>query len=320
MSRYFLGVDGGQSSTVALIGDEACRVVGMGRAGPSNHVEAGDGRAKFIKAVGECLEAACTRAELDPSRIAFASACLGFSGGPADKEALVSEILRSERTLVTDDARIALSGALAGEPGIIVIAGTGSIAFGRNAAGESARAGGWGYIYGDEGGAFYIVKQALRAALRLEEGWGFGASSVLRSSLLDATGAGSANELMHRLYTTEFSRSRTAELAKLVDAAAAAAGDAVATEILQDAADQLEILASTVRSQLFETEDEVRVAYQGGVFSSHLLLESFRELVEGAAPNRVLAPVYGPAAGALLEAYRAVGISLKLSDVPPEKT
>jgi glucosamine kinase len=319
MSRYFLGVDGGQSSTVALIGDETGRVLSLGRAGPCNHVQAGDGRAKFIHAIGECLGSASARAGIKPGAVGFESACLGFSGGPADKEALVPEVVRSERTLVTDDALIALSGALAGEPGVIVIAGTGSIAFGRNASGETARAGGWGYVFGDEGSAFHIVRQALRAALRSEEGWGFGASSALRSSLLDATGAGSAHELMHRFYTTELSRSRIAEFAKLVDAAAVA-GEPIAAEILQDAADQLDILAGVVRSQLFETGDEVRVAYQGGLFSSHLLLESFRELVEGAAPNRVVAPVYGPAAGALLEAYRAAGIRCTLSNVPLEKS
>jgi len=318
MSRYFLGVDGGQSSTVALIGDESGRVLGLGRAGPSNHVEAGDGRDKFIGALRECLSNACAEAGLDFERIVFASACLGFSGGPADKAALVSEAIRSERTLVTDDALVALSGALAGEPGIIVIAGTGSISFGRNGAGETARAGGWGYIYGDEGSAFWIVRQALRAALRFEEGWDYAASERLRNSLLKATGAKSANELMHRFYTSEFPRSRVAGLAKLVDAAAVA-GDHVACVVMADAAEELKTLAGVVRGRLFETEDEVRVAYLGGVFASDLLLADFRELVEGAALNQVVAPLCGPAAGALLEAYRAAGVPCKLSDVPLEK-
>jgi N-acetylglucosamine kinase-like BadF-type ATPase len=316
MSRYFLGVDGGQSSTVALIGDETGRVVGMGRAGPCNHVQAGDGRAKFIHAISECLESACARAGIEPGAAGFASACLGFSGGPADKEALVCEVVRSERTLVTDDALIALSGALAGEPGVIVIAGTGSIAFARNASGETARAGGWGYIFGDEGSAFHVVRQALRAALRFEEGWG--PATSLRAGLLDATGAGDANDLMHRWYTPEFSRSQIAGFAKLVDSAAGA-GDAVAIQIIRDAAEQLNILAAAVRSRLFDAEGAVLVVYQGGLFGSRLLFERFRELVERHASNQLAAPVYGPAAGALLEAYRAAGIRCTLSNVPLEK-
>jgi len=110
--------------------------------------------------------------------------------------------------MVTSDAFIALSGATAGGPGLVAIAGTGSIAFGRNAAGRTARAGGWGYLFGDEGGAFSIVRQALRAALRHEEGWG--APTELRPALLEATGAASANDLLHRLYTAEFTRQRIA--------------------------------------------------------------------------------------------------------------
>ncbi len=154
--KYFLGVDGGQSSTTAVIGDELGRVIGIGRGGPSNHVGAAEGRAKFVKAIEECVTAACVKGGVDRANIRFASACLGFSGGPADKESIINEILSSERTLVTHDGLIALSGATAGEPGLIAIAGTGSFAFGRNAAGETARAGGWGYLFGDEGGGLRL--------------------------------------------------------------------------------------------------------------------------------------------------------------------
>ena len=88
-----------------------------------------------------------------------------MSGGPDDKAGLLAELIGAERLVVTHDARIAWAGATEGEPGLVVIAGTGSIAYGENAQGESARAGGWGYIYGDEGGGFDIARQALRATL-----------------------------------------------------------------------------------------------------------------------------------------------------------
>ena len=95
-----------------------------------------------------------------------------MSGGPEDKAAPIEKGGgRLDEWLVTHDGLIALSGALGGEDGIVAIAGTGSMAFGRRGK-RSMRAGGWGYIYGDEGGAFWIVKQALRAVLRYEEGWG----------------------------------------------------------------------------------------------------------------------------------------------------
>ncbi len=313
MPDYFFGVDGGQSSTYALIGDASGRVLGAGRGGPSNHVEAAEGRAKFTGAIQSCLAAACADAGLDPGSIRFASACLGFSGGPADKEAILREILPSDRTLVTHDALIALSGATAGEPGVITIAGTGSIAFGRNASGKTARAGGWGYVFGDEGGAFHIVRQALRAALRFEEGWGEPTS--LRRVFLDATGASGVNEAQHRFYTPEFPRPRIASFAKLVDQAAEN-GDTLAREILNEAARDLAAIAGAVRGQLFAKGERVRVAYIGGVFRSRTVLEKFIALVgEGAGP-----PIHGPAAGALLEAYRAAGVRCTLSNVPTEKT
>ena len=311
MPEYFLGVDGGQSSTYALIGDRTGRVLGWGRSGPSNHVAESEGRAKFTSAILGCLSAACAEAGLDTASIRFAACCLGFSGGPADKEGILREILASDRTLVTHDALIALSGATAGEPGLITIAGTGSIAFGRNAGGKTARAGGWGYIFGDEGGGFYIARQALRAALRFEEGWS--APTSLRSLLLAATGASDANELLHRFYTPEFSRPRIAGFAKLVDEAAEN-GDGIAREILVDAAEKLAALAGAVRKQLFNEVEPVRLAYIGGVFRSRVVLEHFRELT-AATP-----PIYGPAAGALLEAYRSAGVECTLTNVPVEKT
>ncbi len=304
MTQYFLGVDGGQSKTTAVIGDENGRVLGIGRGGPSNHAGAPEGRAKFIDAIGKSIGAACSEAGLDAATVRFVSACLGLSGGPADKQAILGQILAADRMLVTDDATIALSGALAGEPGIVVIAGTGSIAFGRNAQGRTARAGGWGYLFGDEGGGFWIARQALRAALRWEEGWG--SPTALRAMLLDSTGARNMNDLMHRCYTPEFPRPRIAALSVLVNHAAER-GDPMAQEILSEAARELALLARGVRSQLFEPQGSAQCAYIGGVFESRTLRALFRESLEGEPGWVVTPPVHDPAIGALLEAYRAAG-------------
>ena len=311
--RLFLGVDGGQTSTTALIGEETGRVLGAGVGGPCNHVGAAGGREKFTRAIKESVGEACRRASLDPASVRFEAACLGFSGGPEDKRELLRELLRTERLIVTTDALIALSGATAGEPGIITIAGTGSIAYGRDASGRTARAGGWGYVFGDEGGAFDIVRQALRAALRFEEGWG--PATTLHSALLAATGASSANDLLHRFYTTEFPRPRIASYARLVDAEAAK-GDAAAADILRNAAKELAAITMAVHTRLFQPGERVRAAYIGGVFRSAILLDAYRGLLE----MEVAPPAYGPAAGALIEAYRAAGLSAPLSNLPEFKT
>src|ERR1017187_6342960 len=130
--RLFLGVDGGQSGTTALIGDEAGRVLGAGSGGPCNHAEAAEGRQKLLRAVGDSVAAACAQAGLDaragrpphapagagcPSPAAttkkagldaravrFAAACFGMSGGPEDKQAILQQILPADVVVVTDDA------------------------------------------------------------------------------------------------------------------------------------------------------------------------------------------------------------------------
>src|ERR1035437_8116750 len=107
MPQYFLGVDGGQSSTTALIGDESGRVLGVGRGGPCNHVTGKEARTKFTSAVGGCVAQARQAAGLAES-VEYVTACYGFSGGPTDKDALVAEMFRAGKRLVTHDAYIAL--------------------------------------------------------------------------------------------------------------------------------------------------------------------------------------------------------------------
>jgi N-acetylglucosamine kinase-like BadF-type ATPase len=328
----FLGVDGGQTSTTALIGDESGRVLGLGRAGPCNHARAAEGRAKFVRALEGSVRDALDHAGIAaPIRdVHFEAACMGLSGGPEDKDALAREIVTATHYLITHDAAIALTGATGGV-GVVIIAGTGSIAFGRNAEGRTARAGGWGYAFGDEGSAFDLVRQALRAVLRFEEGWG--SPTALRAALLDSTGAADADDLLHRFYSDGYPRARIASLAKIVDEVAAA-GDAVAREILHAAAQSLAMLASAVRERLFNAHEgvrlvnahegvrlvgarvDVRVSYVGGVFRSAILLERMRALLELEEGNRVAAPERSPAAGALIEAYRLAGMDCRLTQIP----
>lgn len=315
MSAYFLGVDGGQSSTTALVGDESGRVLGSGRGGPCNHVSGPEARTRFTTAIGGCVAEALQVAGLEES-IEWETACFGFSGGPQDKDALIAEMFRIRKRVVTNDAVIALSGAHGGAPGIITIAGTGSISFGRNAAGKLGRSGGWGYVFGDEGGGFDLTRQALRAALRMEESWG--PPTTLRARLLEATAAVSANELLHKFYTPEFTRPRIAGLSHLVEQAASD-GDEVAADILREAAQQLAGITLATRTQLFTREESTVVCAIGGAFKSERLLAEFRRRVESTLTTRLEPAQYGPAAGALLEAYRAAGLSVTLSNVPAEK-
>jgi N-acetylglucosamine kinase-like BadF-type ATPase len=233
---------------------------------------------------------------------------MGMSGGPDDKAALVAELIDAERLVVTHDAKIAWAGAMEGAPGLIVIAGTGSIAYGENARGESGRAGGWGYIYGDEGSGFDIARQAVRATLKEHEGWG--PRTALTPALMELTGAANANDGLHRLYTADWPRARVAELAMTVDRIASE-GDPVAADILRNAAQQLALLAASVRRQLWTGEgDAIQISWIGGVFQSEILLERFRTLVLLDGQCEAEPPRRSPAAGALIIAYRLAGLRL----------
>ena len=120
------------------------------------------------------------------------------------------------------------------------------------------------------------------------------------------------------MYVVHSQRERPAPSARLVDNAASA-GDAVARDILLAAAQQLAALAASVRHQLWQPGDAIAVAHIGGVFRSDLLRERFCMLVELEEGVRSRPPVYGPAAGALLEAYRACGLRPELKDLPSFK-
>ena len=313
MTRFYLGVDGGQSSTKALLADETGKVIGRGRGGPCNHVASAEGRSKFLSAVGDCLRQAYHEAGLESTSVRFASVCLGLSGGTEDKEAYTKELIASDRYKLTHDAEIALLGGTAGQPGIIIIAGTGSIAFGRNAEMKTARAGGWGYVFGDEGGGFDLARQALRRALQFEEGWG--PPTLLHKALLEVSGAATANALLHQLYN-KFDRTQIASFAPLVTTAAEQ-GDQVALEVLKTAATHLTSYVAGVYDHLFKKSETVQIVAVGGVFQSHLLMQQLMQNIYSLLLCPTGNPQLSPAAGALLEALRQDGNSSPLSNLGP---
>ncbi len=311
----FLGVDGGQSSTTALIADAAGRVLGRGSDGPCNHVQSAvEGREKFIRVIGGCVRAAAREAGMAEEMPGFRAACLGFSGGPADKLDILREMLRVDELLVTTDAAIALAGACGGGAGIITIAGTGHISMGRGADGRLARAGGWGYLFGDEGGGFWTACEAVRAAMRVHENWGV--PSTLHARLLDATGHTDANAMMHAMYTADWPRKRLAALSRIVDEEAEN-GDTEACGILIRGAAELLKISVIVRRNLFRDDEPARLSPIGSMWKSRILRENFVSLWTGENRlNTFAAAALAPAAGALLEAFRISGVTITLHNLP----
>lgn len=165
---YYLGLDGGGSKTTCVVGDESS-VLATALSGPSNITRVGEIRAR--ESLHQAIRRACADAKIDPRELK--RACIGIAGAGQDAVAsvvyrMVAEVLPGDFEVV-GDMQIALQAALGEGPGVIVIAGTGSIAYGRDARGRIARAGGWGFEISDEGSAHWIGRAAVAAALRVAD-------------------------------------------------------------------------------------------------------------------------------------------------------
>ncbi|MBA2646337.1 MAG: ATPase [Pyrinomonadaceae bacterium] len=307
----YLGIDGGQSHTEAVIADGDGNVVGRGRAGPSNHAEQPGGRERLRRAVVESVERALEIVE-KPSlkEVTFAAAHCAMTGGAEFKEEVIASILRARHLKVGHDAPAALAGSLAGGPGVVVIAGTGAVSYGENSRGESAQSGGWGHLFGDEGSAYWIAKEGVRRAMIAEDCL-LGRTN-LRASALTHFQKTSLRVLALSVYGEEISRDQLATFAETVHAAALS-DDTVAHDIISEAGKSLAALAGVVISKLYSDSEIAPVAYVGGVFRGELARQSFAAALDEQTPHaHVVAPRFDPAIGALLLSYRAAGV--KLSD------
>jgi N-acetylglucosamine kinase-like BadF-type ATPase len=257
-AAYFLGVDGGGSKTLAVVTDTRGRERGRGFAGSSNQEVVGVDRA-----VAE-LHAAVARAVASAgAALPVRAAWLGLAGvdRPPDRDALLPGLSAlAAEVRITNDAELAL-GALPRMVGVALIAGTGSIALGRDAAGATARAGGWGHVLGDEGSGYAIGQQALHAAVRAADGRDD--PTLLLEQVLAHWHLDAPDQLIGRAYQP-FDKATIAALAPLV-LAAARAGDQAARRIVAKAADELALTATTVARALAFTGAPVPLALGGGL-------------------------------------------------------
>jgi N-acetylglucosamine kinase-like BadF-type ATPase len=202
------------------------------------------------------------------------------------------------RTLVVNDALVALVAGAGDAPGVVIIAGTGSIAYGRNAQGHAARAGGWGYLLGDEGSGFWIGRRALSAVVRAADGRGPG--TELTERVMTHLKLVRPSDLIHETYYRDLKRAAIAGLAPVVELARAE-GDAVASDILAQAARELIVAASSVVSRLEMRGDLFPTILAGGIFKAvpWLAEEVMRLLLEVAPRTQARLLELEPAVGAV---------------------
>lgn len=301
-SDLCLGIDGGGSHTVALLArlgpGEARSILGRGEAGPSNPQSVG-----LIHAQGsidQAIDQAFKRAGLP--RGSVGTACLGLSGVGRPQDRLAIQTWAQQRSLagrieVTSDVALLLPAGTPQGWGVALVAGTGSIALGRTADGRTARAGGWGYLFGDEGSGYSLAIAGLRAVATAADGRG--PATALTVSLVERLNVADSSALIPAIYGNSLDRAALARLAPVI--LETAETDGVAAKLVQEAAEALAHLAATVVAKLQFDRELVPLALAGG-----LLLEGagYRQMVLTALARRSVqvgpvALVTQPAEGAL---------------------
>jgi N-acetylglucosamine kinase-like BadF-type ATPase len=297
-----IGIDAGGTKTLALLAAPGGQVLARGEAGPSNYQSAG--REAALAALTQAAEGALRAAGLP--RGAVTAACLGAAGAdrPEDRglfEDWAAQVFPSARFRICNDALIVLYAGTPAGWGLAMISGTGSIAYGRRPDGQLGRAGGWGYLLGDEGSGYGIGLAALRAAVRAADGRG--PATALLPALLERWSLDGPTRLVRKVYgelAGAPGRAEIARLSRLVEECAGD-GDDTAAAILTEAGQELALAAAAVAGRLFSAPEPLPCALTGGVLvKGRRVREAF--LAAAAQRGLALAPVAlveEPALGAL---------------------
>jgi glucosamine kinase len=287
--KLFAGIDVGQSGTTAAIGD-GNRVVAYGHAGPGDEV-AQDARSTRLRdAMQLALNDAIANAQL-PDDVKFDAIVAGISGYEG-RIVGTPPRLPCERVTLMHDAPVAHAAAFGGLPGIIVIAGTGSVAYTRATDGRTKTTGGWGYLFGDEGSAFWIARSSFQRAIECDRGCGLKIAAFFGYSTL--------RETARAFYEGAIARER---LASLSQRAYCEESIHCVEEAALHGCDELAKLARRAALDPFEKSP---VAFTGGLTRSPQIAQALRERTERMMPGAPVAiSTVLPADGALFLASRA---------------
>ena len=302
MGPIFIGIDGGGTRTRAVAARRDLVPLGRGASGPANAAT------RPLPGVVESVQEAASDALL-AAHLGNASpemVVVGLAGVDSIRNSqpllhALEAIFGKGRVLLTSDARIALSGATPDRldaPAVVVIAGTGAIAFGQAEGGATARAGGFGPLLSDEGGGYAVARQGLVAVVREIDGRG--PPTAIRDLLFSTGGVSSLTELLERVYRSEGGPADIAAYFPLV-LEAARGGDSEALRILREAGRDLALDVVTVVKNLKLEGAAFPVATIGGVFAAgSFVTDSLVEEIRKAAPLARVGPAaYPPEMGAV---------------------
>ena len=305
MAALFAGIDGGQSSTIAVVLDERGTLLGRGTAGPSDHVDEPPTTQRAAEAGESAVAAALIAARVpgDPTLAAVGVGLSGYEGNWHGREPAFGGVTVRYK----HDTVIALAGAIRERPAAVVIAGTGSVAYGESGVRDPIRVGGFGYLFGDEGSSYAIARTALAGAMRMTDR---GVLTDLGSAALAFFDCSDLRALARAVSLRQIGRPQLAGFARVVFDAARL-GDPEAAAIVDDAAAALAGLAQLVVEQLGDADvPAIPVAVGGGAMDNVELRVAATRRLESATPlARVVAPAFEPAVGAAFLAFDAAGVA-----------
>lgn len=305
----FIGIDGGGTKTSAVVANERGMILGEATAGPSNP------NGSDMERIGDVFRS--VKRQLTPY-VGHWKRAVVFAGiaGVSHRDVhdalwrCLQNVFSDVQKLTLDhDGMNALASVTYGEPGVIQIAGTGSLTFGVGKQGTRCRIGGWGYLLGDEGSGFDLGRRALIQVMKAYDGRG--RPTVLTDLVLKKWGLESPEDVIPYVYRHDVRRILASFTYELFQAAED--DDTVARSVIEEAAEELALSILTALESLDLLDEPVPVGLIGGAFQP-LLIHALEKKLSGTAvhPSRLLRPQVKPVVGALAWAYKSAGLDPKL--------
>lgn len=307
---YVLGIDGGGTKTSGVVADEQGVVYMQALEGSSNPNALT--QEKFEEVLIRLLNALNRQ---NPEIFSKLDVCFaGMSGvGESGRDIEFAGFLKKwlpeyTKVIVKNDAYNALYSGTLGNPGVVQIAGTGSITFGINYEERKARCGGWGYLFDDAGSGYYFGKEALRTVF--EEYDGRGPKTSMTGKILSALETEEVPDLIGKIYGHEHPRKVISRLSPIV-VEAAEAGDTLAKGIICTACEEMVKCIEACHRKLFASDHPTVIVLSGGVFKKpQQFAYHMNELCKLSLPNVVFRETrIAPVGGAVIGGLKALGIS-----------
>ncbi|HJF33866.1 MAG TPA: hypothetical protein K8V56_19030 [Sporosarcina psychrophila] len=286
MDKVILAVDGGATKTAVTVRKHDGTILFEGEGEGSNYQTVGEGKVREVL-TGLLSDAQDILSDRQVAIGVFALAGIDSKHDELVVRNLVEEVCRLRRLqigklIIENDAEATMLGATGGKPGALLISGTGSIAYAHDGKGDIFRSGGWGHRAGDEGSGYWMGLEVVRAIFKMEDGRG--SVTSLKEEALRELELDSVQDLAGWLFGPDYAVDSIAKLASVLNVCVKK-GDGIATNIIEEAADELALLVSSVLRKCGLQNSDCDVYLNGGaLIHSEMLITELEERVKAEFP------------------------------------